>query len=92
MVTELCSRGFQIWQHYVDAMDVLRGVFRLTMTGRKENANNRLGPIARLAVLQIAASNTPLFISTISLDIMDATSVEHRSSTMQLVAFIIRKA
>lgn len=46
---------------------------------------------ARSGVLHIAANDTPLFVSTITLDIMDATSVAHRNSTMQLIAFIIRK-
>lgn len=91
---ELASRGFHIWQNYVDAMDLLRSLFRLATGGpsHKDDVHLRsLAQSARAGVLQIASSNSPLFISTISLDIMDAESISHRSSTMHLLAFIIRK-
>jgi rabconnectin-3b len=92
MSIELCSRGFHIWQNYTDAMELLRSLFRLASASPKEATQTRnLGQLARTSVLQIAASNTPLFITTISLDIMDPESLGHRSSTMQLVAFVIRK-
>lgn len=94
MAIELCSRGFHIWQNYVDAMELLRSLFRLASASptQKEASQARiLVQLARTGVLQIAASSTPLFISTISLDIMDTTSLDHRGSTMQLIAFVIRK-
>ncbi|KAG8772583.1 hypothetical protein FRC12_002979, partial [Ceratobasidium sp. 428] len=85
---ELCSRGFQVWQHHVDAMEMLRALsgFAVAPPGV-----NKGGKEARAAILQIAASSTPLFMTTLSLDITQPKTVEHRRATMQLVAFIIRK-
>lgn len=92
LAIDLCSRGYHIWQHYVDAMEMLRALFSLATSSRKESISTQnVGPQARLAVLQIAASNTPLFMTTLGLDILNPRSIEHRKSTMQLVAFLIRK-
>jgi hypothetical protein len=92
LAIDLCSRGFHIWQHYVDAMKILRALFTLATNSRKEaiTAQN-VGAQARLAVLQIASSDTPLFMTTLGLDILDSRSVEHRKSVMQVIAFLIRK-
>ncbi|KAG8678570.1 hypothetical protein FRC08_017662, partial [Ceratobasidium sp. 394] len=85
---ELCSRGFQVWQHHVDAMEMLRALsgFAVASPGGSKG-----GKEARAAILQIAASSTPLFMTMLSLDITQPKTVEHRRATMQLVAFIIRK-
>ncbi|KAH7909671.1 WD40-repeat-containing domain protein [Hygrophoropsis aurantiaca] len=92
LAIDLCSRGFQIWQHYVDAMEMLRALCVLATSARKENISTQnVGPQARLAVLQIASSNTPLFMTTLTLDILNPKNLEHRKSVMQLVAFLIRK-
>ena len=92
LAIDLCSRGFHIWQHYVDAMEMLRALFILATNSRKDSISTQnVGPQARLAVLQIAASNTPLFMTTLGLDISHPRGTEHRKSTMQLVAFLIRK-
>ncbi|KAF8713115.1 WD40 repeats protein, partial [Rhizoctonia solani] len=87
---ELSSRGFQVWQHHIDAMEMLRALFGFAMlpSGGGKNVG---GKEARAAVLQIAASSTPLFMTTLSLDITQPKSTEHRRATMQLVAFIVRK-
>jgi hypothetical protein len=89
---DLCPRAFQLWQNHVDVMELLHALFFLATTARKEaiTAQN-LGPQARLAVLQIASSNTTLFMTTLALDILDPQSVEHRKSVMQIFAFLIRK-
>ncbi|TDL19727.1 hypothetical protein BD410DRAFT_773671 [Rickenella mellea] len=92
MAIDLCSRGFQVWQHYFDAMDALRSLISLATSSRKESISLRNpGTQARLAVLQIASSNTPLFMTTLSLDILNPRSVEYSKSVMQLLAFLIRK-
>ncbi|KAK0459983.1 uncharacterized protein EV420DRAFT_1534284 [Desarmillaria tabescens] len=92
LAIDLCSRGFHVWQHYIDAMEILRALFVLATTSRKEaiSAQNT-GAQARLAVLHIAASNTPLFMTTLGLDILSPANVEYRKSIMQIVAFLIRK-
>ncbi|KIJ60314.1 hypothetical protein HYDPIDRAFT_177510 [Hydnomerulius pinastri MD-312] len=92
LAIDLCARGFQIWQHYVDAMAMLRALCALATSARKENITvQNVGPQARAAVLQIASSNTPLFMTTLTLDILNPKTLEHRKSIMQLVAFLIRK-
>ncbi|PBK67260.1 WD40 repeat-like protein [Armillaria solidipes] len=92
LAIDLCSRGFHVWQHYIDAMEILRALFVLATTSRKDaiSAQN-IGAQARLAVLHIAASNTPLFMTTLGLDILSPANVEYRKSIMQIVAFLIRK-
>lgn len=98
VAVDIGSRGFHIWQNYVNAMDLLRALFRLstshgtgTPSPAEKEANRTLALHARSGVLHIATSETPLFVSTITLDIMDARSVVHRNATMQLIAFIIRR-
>ncbi|KZV92531.1 hypothetical protein EXIGLDRAFT_718203 [Exidia glandulosa HHB12029] len=89
LAIELCSQGFQIWQHYFDAMEMLRSLFGLATNMRKDASS--IAPAARLAVLQIASSSTPLFMATLSLDILKPRNLAHRKSTMGLIAFFIRK-
>ncbi|KAJ7505803.1 hypothetical protein B0H11DRAFT_1851029 [Mycena galericulata] len=92
LAIDLCSRGFHIWQHYIDAMEILRALFTLATSSRKETISaQNAGPQARLAVLQIASNNTALFMTTLALDILNPLGVEHRKSVMQIVAFLIRK-
>ncbi|GLB39841.1 putative WD40 repeats [Lyophyllum shimeji] len=92
LAIDLCSRGFHIWQHYIDAMEILRALFALATTSRKDSINlQNIGSQARLAVLQIASSNTPLFMTTLALDILTPPTLEHRKAVMQIVAFLIRK-
>ncbi|KAJ6554909.1 hypothetical protein DFH09DRAFT_1493798 [Mycena vulgaris] len=92
LAIDLCSRGFHIWQHYIDAMEILRALFTLATSSRKETITaQNAGPQARLAVLQIASNNTALFMTTLALDILNPLGVDHRKSVMQIVAFLIRK-
>ncbi|KAG5336899.1 hypothetical protein C0989_011594, partial [Termitomyces sp. Mn162] len=85
-------RGFHIWQHFIDAMEILRALFSLATSSRKESINlQNVGSQARLAVLQIATSNTALFMTTLGLDILTPPTLEHRKAVMQIVAFLIKK-
>jgi len=92
LAVDLCSKGFHVWQHYVDATEILRDLFMLATGSKKEGISTlNIGAQARQAVLQIASDNTPLFMATLGLDILSPASVEHRKSVMQIVAFLIRK-
>ncbi|CCL99455.1 uncharacterized protein FIBRA_01473 [Fibroporia radiculosa] len=92
LAIDLCSRGFPVWQQYVDAVEMLRALFILATTTRKEAISlHNLGLQARSAVLYIASTNTPLFMTTLTIDILHPRSVQHRKSIMQLVIFLIRK-
>jgi hypothetical protein len=88
---DLCSRGFNIWQQYIDAPAMLRALFALATNMRKDGLAGNVGAQARLAVLHIVTHNTALFMTTLSLDIVSPQGIEHRRSIMQLVAFLIRK-
>ncbi|CDZ98772.1 FOG: WD40 repeat [Phaffia rhodozyma] len=97
---ELCSSGFQVWQHYVDSMEILRSLFRLsirksspstsTLTSSTSSAQF-LSQLARTATLQIASTNTPLFMTTVSYDILNAESPDQRNASMKLVAVLAKK-
>ncbi|KAI0345585.1 hypothetical protein BDW22DRAFT_1426257 [Trametopsis cervina] len=90
LAIDLCSRGFPVWQQYVDAVEILRSLFALATSGRKDT-NFNVGQQARNAVLLIASGNSPLFMTTVSMDILQPKSVQHRKSVMQLVIFLIHK-
>lgn len=90
IATELCSRGFGIWQNYVDAMLLVRQLFGLA-TGRNPSTPNELRNLARLATLHVAGVNTPLFMTTLLWDILNAPSATHRNATLKLLGFMIRK-
>lgn len=92
LAIDLCSRGFHVWQHYIDSMQILRSLFNLATNSQKDSINiQNVGTQARSAVLSIASSNTPLFMSTLELDILSPPNVEHRRSVLQIVGFLIRK-
>lgn len=89
---DLCRSGFSMWQHYFDATEVVRSLFALsTSTSGSNNAEADMRSLARSATLQIAAENTPLFMTTLSIDILHARSAAHCAATMRLVAFMVRK-
>lgn len=87
LAIELCSKGFTTWQSYVDPMELLRRLFHLSTRKDSSSASAQ----ARLAVLHVASSNPALFMSTLSVDILDAKSAEGRTSIMKLCVYIARK-
>ncbi|KAF8260917.1 hypothetical protein EI94DRAFT_1747183 [Lactarius quietus] len=92
LAIDLCSRGFAVWQHYIDAMEMLRSLFNLATSSKKESITaQNIGPQARQAVLQVVTNHTGIFMTTLSLDILHPQSLEHRKSVLQLVAFLTRK-
>lgn len=90
VAVELCCRSFSILQHFIDAMSVMRTLFGLA-TGRDARTSNELRTMAKHAVLQVASVNTPLFMTTLSYDLVSASEASHRIATMKLVAFMVRK-
>lgn len=88
LAIELASKGFSTWQTYLDPMDLLRLLFHLS-THTPPSAS--LSAQSRLAVLHVASSNPALFMSTLSMDILDAKTVEGRTSIMKLCVFMARK-
>jgi hypothetical protein len=86
IATELCSLGFEIWQNYIDAMELLRLLFDRA-TGLQASTRS----LARTAVLHVAGVNTPLFMTTLLFDILNPSDVVHRNATMKLLGFMVRK-
>lgn len=92
LAIDLCSRGFNVWQHYIDAMEILRSLVDLATNVRKDSITlQNISAQARLAVLSIASNNMPLLMGTLSLDILSPPSIEHQRSVLQILAFLIRK-
>lgn len=91
LAIELTSKSFATWQSYVDAMDLLRRLFVLATHKEMSAGGPSVAALARLAVLHVASSNAPLFMSTLSMDILDAKTVEGRTSIMTLCVFMARK-
>ncbi|KAE9411158.1 hypothetical protein BT96DRAFT_982933 [Gymnopus androsaceus JB14] len=92
LAIDLCSRGFHVWQHYIDALEILRSLFTLATSAKKDSINaQNVGAQARVAILHIASTNTPLFMTTLGLDILNPASMEQRKGVMQIVAFLIKK-
>ena len=92
LAIDLCSRGFETWQQYIDAKDALRSIFTLATSSSKAGISIRNpGPAARAAIIQIASNNSPLFMTTLSIDILHPRSVEYSKVIMQMIAFLIRR-
>ena len=86
---ELLIRGFSTFQNYLDAVQVLRSVFRLATA---VNISNVLRNLARQTILSVASVNAPLFMTVLSFDAMQADAdPEERAATMKLIAFMVRK-
>ena len=93
LAAELCARGFELWQHYVDAPTLVRQVCALaTGTGRAGAAAVpvELRAVGRQAVLRVAGVNPPLFMTTLLHDLA-RDSAERRNATLKLLGFLIRK-
>lgn len=90
IATELCSRGFHIWQNFVDAMGLVRQLFSIAI-GRNPSTPSDLRALARIATVHVAGVNPPLFMSTLLFDILNAPTVVSRNATLKLLGFIIRK-
>jgi len=92
LAIDLCSRGFHVWQHYIDAVEILRSLFNIATNSRKDSISvQNMGAQARLAVLSIASDNMPFLMNTLCLDILSPPTMEHRRSVLQVLAFLIKK-
>ncbi|WVQ79391.1 hypothetical protein IAT38_001488 [Cryptococcus sp. DSM 104549] len=95
LAIELCSKGFANWQTYVDPSDLLRRLFHLATNkeppSMSSTSSTSIAAQSRLAVLHVASANAPLFMSTLSMDILDSRTAESRSSIMKLCVFMARK-
>ena len=62
LAIDLCCRGFSIWQHYVDSMEMLRSLFSHATSTKKESISaQNVAPQARQAILHIVSTDTGIF-------------------------------
>ena len=87
LAIEFLSKGYATWQSFIDPMELLRRLFHFATQRPLPN----IAAAARLAVLHVASSNAALFMSTLSMDILDARSSEGRNNVMRLCVFMARK-
>ncbi|WFC97398.1 hypothetical protein MYAM1_000110 [Malassezia yamatoensis] len=93
---ELCCRGCGIWQHYVDAVSLVQGIFTIATQDEELNPALQLRGLslrglARWATLELAAQHSALFMSTLAMGILHPVSTEQRQVSLRLVAFLIRQ-
>lgn len=69
-------------------MEVLRSLFHLATA---KAAAGGLTLQARNASFHVASTNTPLFMTTLSYDIINAASPDQRNATMKLVALLAKR-
>ncbi|WFD41478.1 hypothetical protein MPSI1_000107 [Malassezia psittaci] len=93
---ELCCRGCGIWQHYVDAVSLVQGIFTIATQAEELNPALQLKGLslrglARWATLELAAQHSALFMSTLAMGILHPMSTEQTQVSLRLVAFLIRQ-
>ncbi|KPV72465.1 uncharacterized protein RHOBADRAFT_18259 [Rhodotorula graminis WP1] len=71
-------------------MALVRALFSLAI-GRNPSTPNDLRILARNATLHVAGINTPLFMTTLLHDILNASTASARNATLKLLGFMIRK-
>jgi hypothetical protein len=105
LAIELASKGFSTWQTFIDPAEMLRRLFYFSthnLSSSSDSSSNvsnvqpsssssSIAAQARLAVLHVASTNPALFMSTLSMDILDAKTVEGRKSIMKLCVYMARK-
>lgn len=87
---EICSKTFEIIQNYIDAIELVRNLFGWA-TGKDGECPGELKAMAKYACLHVASVNTPLFMTTLSYDLMMSDNPNDRISTMKLVVFMVRR-
>ncbi|KAI8142674.1 hypothetical protein BJV82DRAFT_613847 [Fennellomyces sp. T-0311] len=83
---ELLSQGFDTWESYINAAEVLRTMF--TYSADPQPAMSRG---AKNAIFQIANTNMPLVIGTLTYDATHAKRTEDRAQCLRIIGSFIRK-
>lgn len=86
---ELLSQGFQTWETYINAAEVLRTLFMYATDPQPFMALVSRG--AKTAIFQISATNMPLVVSTLTFDTMNAKSMDSRLRCLKIIGTFIRK-
>ncbi|KAI8637841.1 hypothetical protein BD408DRAFT_374442 [Parasitella parasitica] len=86
---ELLSQGFQTWETYINAAEVLRTLFMYAADSQPVMALVSRG--AKTAIFQISVANMPLVISTLTFDTMNAKALDDRLKCLKIIGSFIRK-
>jgi hypothetical protein len=86
---ELLSQGFETWETYINAAEVLRTLFIYAADTQPVMALVSRG--ARAAIFKISIANMPLVISTLTFDTMNAKTLEDRLRCLKIIGSFIRK-
>ncbi|CAO3613085.1 unnamed protein product [Mucor hiemalis] len=86
---ELLSQGFQTWETYINAAEVLRTLFTYATDSHPYMALVSRG--AKTAIFQISVANMPLVISTLTFDTINAKSMDTRVRCLKIIGSFIRK-
>lgn len=86
---ELLSQGFQTWETYINAAEVLRTLFMYATDSQPVMALISRG--ARTAIFKISEANMPLVISTLTFDTMNAKALDDRLRCLKIIGTFIRK-
>ncbi|RCI03449.1 hypothetical protein CU098_002139, partial [Rhizopus stolonifer] len=86
---ELLSQGFQTWETYINAAEVLRTLFMYAADTQPIMALVSRG--AKTAIFQISTVNMPLVINTLTFDTMHAKSFEDRLRCLNMIGSFVRK-
>ncbi|KAG0303003.1 hypothetical protein BGZ98_007065 [Dissophora globulifera] len=86
---DLLAQGFASWQSYIRADAVLNTLFGMATDSHP--SNTLVCRRARRAIAQIAIINPPLFVATLTQDIMDAKKPADRMGLLRLISIFSRK-
>lgn len=97
---EILGRGFNVWAPHINGASILRSLIALTglsnikpdqETPKDQRPWSLLMQSARQAVVYIATTNAPLFISTITLDLSHSKLASERTIQLKLLGMFTSK-
>ncbi|KAJ9120178.1 hypothetical protein QFC22_003077 [Naganishia vaughanmartiniae] len=91
LAIDLTGRGFDVWQNFIDPSDMLRSLFTIAVGKDEDGRHQSIIAHARAAVIQLASTSGAIFITTITMDILDAKTIAQRNAIMKLCVFVARK-
>ncbi|KAI8388613.1 uncharacterized protein BYT42DRAFT_241066 [Radiomyces spectabilis] len=86
---ELLSQGFSTWESYINASEVLRTLFQYASD--KKPTMSLVSRGAKGAIFEIAVTNMPLVIGTLTFDTMHCKKIDDRIRCLQIIGQFIRK-
>ncbi|RCH93476.1 hypothetical protein CU098_005860 [Rhizopus stolonifer] len=86
---ELLSQGFKTWEMYINATEVMRTLFMYATDSRP--MMRFVISAAKTTIFQISIANMPLVISTLTIDTIQAKSLDTRLRCLKIIGTFIKK-